>query len=245
MSDEIVIPDKPAFKAAEVCELLKLQPYVLRSWENEFKDLGVSKTPGGPRVYRRGDVERAARIRALMLDEGLTLAGVRRRFEQDSASPDAEDAMIAEIAATASAPPPPHTPASAPAAVAESPRVLPADRERVAQVRQGLRELLATLSTPAAATGVPREATPADGTATSPARRSVRSAPADPVRGAASTPAVAPPSPRPASVTPVAPVRELTVVPEDAEPSLFSDSAGGDEGISRGGPGRRPARRTS
>ena len=31
----------------------KVQPYVLRSWEAEFPDLGVSKAAGGPRVYRR------------------------------------------------------------------------------------------------------------------------------------------------------------------------------------------------
>ena len=59
MSEDIVIPDKPAFKAAEVCELLRVPAYVLRSWENEFRDLGVSKTVSGPRVYRREDVARA------------------------------------------------------------------------------------------------------------------------------------------------------------------------------------------
>ena len=75
-----LIPDKPAFKAGEVCEIAQIQPYVLRSWESEFPDLGLSKTPGGPRVYRRVDVERVLRIRELVFTEGLTLAGVRRRF---------------------------------------------------------------------------------------------------------------------------------------------------------------------
>jgi DNA-binding transcriptional MerR regulator len=79
------IPNRPAFKASEVCALAKVQPYVLRSWESEFPDLGVSRTPGGPRVYRRADVERVLRIRQLVFDEGLTLAGVRRRL--DSAAP--------------------------------------------------------------------------------------------------------------------------------------------------------------
>lgn len=79
----IVIPDKPAFKATEVCDLVGIQPYVLRSWESEFPDLGVSKTPGGPRVYRRADVERVLRIHDMVFAEGLTLAGVRRRFEAE------------------------------------------------------------------------------------------------------------------------------------------------------------------
>lgn len=84
----VVIPDKPAFKAAEVCELAGIQPYVLRSWESEFPDLGVSKTPGGPRVYRRADVERVLRIHDMVFAEGLTLSGVRRRFEAESPQPD-------------------------------------------------------------------------------------------------------------------------------------------------------------
>jgi DNA-binding transcriptional MerR regulator len=80
---DVTIPDRPAFKAAEVCELVKVQPYVLRSWESEFPDLGVARTPGGPRVYRKADVERVLRIRHLVFGEGLTLAGVRRRLESE------------------------------------------------------------------------------------------------------------------------------------------------------------------
>jgi len=59
----VEIPKRALFKAAEVCELAKVQPYVLRSWEAEFPDLGVAKTAGAPRVYRRTDVEQVLRIR--------------------------------------------------------------------------------------------------------------------------------------------------------------------------------------
>jgi DNA-binding transcriptional MerR regulator len=84
MSDlnlDITIPDRPAFKAAEVCDLARLQPYVLRSWESEFPDLGIARTPGGPRVYRKSDVERVLQIRQLVFQDGLTLAGARRKLE--------------------------------------------------------------------------------------------------------------------------------------------------------------------
>jgi DNA-binding transcriptional MerR regulator len=81
---DVTIPDRPAFKAAEVCEIAKVQPYVLRSWESEFPDLGVARTPGGPRVYRKADVERVLRIRHLVFGEGLTLAGVRRRLDAET-----------------------------------------------------------------------------------------------------------------------------------------------------------------
>ena len=40
----VEIPNRALFKAAEVCDLVKLQPYVLRSWESEFPDLGVTKS---------------------------------------------------------------------------------------------------------------------------------------------------------------------------------------------------------
>src|SRR5216110_1320025 len=80
---QVEIPNRALFKAAEVCDILKVQPYVLRSWETEFPKLGIAKAPGAPRVYRRKDVEQVARIRHLLLVEGLTLAGARRKLEED------------------------------------------------------------------------------------------------------------------------------------------------------------------
>jgi DNA-binding transcriptional MerR regulator len=93
---DIMIPDRPAFKAAEVCEIAKLQPYVLRSWESEFPDLGIARTPGGPRVYRKADVERVLQIRQLVFHDGLTLAGARRKLENTPIAHAAGDATIEE-----------------------------------------------------------------------------------------------------------------------------------------------------
>ena len=95
-SGQIEIPKRALFKAAEVCELVHVQPYVLRSWESEFPKLGVSKTAGGTRVYRRSDVEQVIRIKHLLLVEGLTLAGARRRLEEETA-PVAADAPLDEL----------------------------------------------------------------------------------------------------------------------------------------------------
>src|SRR5437764_3098415 len=91
----VEIPKRALFKAAEVCDLAKVQPYVLRSWEAEFPALGVAKTAGGPRVYRRTDVEQVLRIKHLLLVEGLTLAGARRKLEEETA-PIAADAPVIE-----------------------------------------------------------------------------------------------------------------------------------------------------
>ena len=81
----VEIPNRSLFRQPEVCELAQVQPYVLRTWEAEFPDLGVAKTKGGPRVYRRADVERVLRLKHLLFVEGLTLAGARRKLADEGA----------------------------------------------------------------------------------------------------------------------------------------------------------------
>ena len=124
MPDSIEIPHRALFKAAEVCELLKVQPYVLRTWEAEFRDLGVAKGASGVRVYRRADVERVQRIKHLLLIEGLTLAGVRRRLEEENEPPLEMDVVV------------------------PTPPLATAARERIGTVKQGLRSLLELLAAP-------------------------------------------------------------------------------------------------
>jgi len=124
-------PKRAWLKAAEVCEVAQLQPYVLRTWEMEFTDLGVTKTPGGPRVYRKADLDRVLRIKQLVFGEGLTLAGARRKIDEErgatgsEALPFDDDEALPPIAS------------------------LPADaRRRIFKVRDELRSLLAMLSRP-------------------------------------------------------------------------------------------------
>jgi DNA-binding transcriptional MerR regulator len=145
MSDapgDIVIPDRPSFKAQEVCDLLKLQPYVLRSWENEFGDLGVARAPGAPRVYRRADVELAIRIRHLVFNDGLTLAGVRRRLEAERPKA-ADEAEPFPALLPAAGPPPAQAAASAsvPSAAASS----PVARVAIEEAKRALRGVLELL----------------------------------------------------------------------------------------------------
>jgi DNA-binding transcriptional MerR regulator len=75
------------FKSADVCELAQLQPYMLRSWEAEFPGLGKPAPAGGGRLYRKADLEQVLRIRQLVFGEGLTLAGARRRLEEERQDP--------------------------------------------------------------------------------------------------------------------------------------------------------------
>ena len=91
---QVEIPKRALFKAAEVCDLAKVQPYVLRSWEAEFPELGVAKSAGAPRVYRRADVEQVLKIKHLLLVEGLTLAGARRKLEELTAPVAGDEPVI-------------------------------------------------------------------------------------------------------------------------------------------------------
>ena len=97
--DGVEIPNRAVFRAAEVCELASVPSYVLRGWEAEFPDLGVSKV-GGARVYRRADDERVLRLKHLILIDGLTLAGARKVMTEEGATaPVAEDVEDSEVAA--------------------------------------------------------------------------------------------------------------------------------------------------
>jgi DNA-binding transcriptional MerR regulator len=122
--DKVEIPNRSLFRQPEVCEIAQVQSYVLRSWEAEFPDLGVTKTEGGPRVYRKADVERVLRIKHLLFVEGLTLAGVRRKLIEEGSDTRADKEALKDVAALFG---------------------LDA-RERILQVKRGLREIATMLS---------------------------------------------------------------------------------------------------
>src|SRR5438876_10736376 len=72
------IPDKLFFKISEVCEIVGVEPYVLRFWETEFPNFAPEKSKAGHRVYKRKDVENFLRIRELLYERGFTIAGARK-----------------------------------------------------------------------------------------------------------------------------------------------------------------------
>jgi DNA-binding transcriptional MerR regulator len=103
MSITLTIPNRPVFRAQEVCELVEVQPYVLRTWEAEFPELGVAKNPTSPRVYRRADVERVLRIKHLLFVDGLTLAGARRRLSEEGFGPSEQNGAGTDVDADVAA----------------------------------------------------------------------------------------------------------------------------------------------
>src|SRR5688572_24403210 len=113
------------FKASDVCDMVQLQPYVLRSWEKEFPGIGVQKSPDAARLYRQPDIEQVQRIKQRGFGEGLTLAGARRRLEEmaPAGERDQEEQVAEVLDALASS-----------------------ARTRSANVRQGRQWILALLS---------------------------------------------------------------------------------------------------
>jgi len=76
------LPDKLFFKIGEVAQLVGVKPHVLRYWESEFPALRPMKTRGAHRMYRRRDVELAVLLRRLLHQEGLTVAGAKKRLKE-------------------------------------------------------------------------------------------------------------------------------------------------------------------
>ncbi len=84
METDSRIPEKLFFKIGEVCELIKVQPHVLRYWETEFPMLAPQKNRAGQRVYRRKDVEMVLRIRDLLYEEKFTIAGAKKKLQDET-----------------------------------------------------------------------------------------------------------------------------------------------------------------
>ena len=122
MTIPVKIPQRSVYRAAEVCAIAKLQPYVLRSWEAEFPDLGVEQSGGRLRVYRRTHLEMVLRIKELLFVEGLTLGAARRKILKETPPADGGDQQPLE-------------------------ELLGADAQaRVENVKAGLRSILTMLS---------------------------------------------------------------------------------------------------
>lgn len=69
------------YTIGEVCELFDLEPHVVRYWETQIPQLRPRKDSRGRRLYRPADLDVIALLRRWVVEEGLTLAGARRRLE--------------------------------------------------------------------------------------------------------------------------------------------------------------------
>jgi DNA-binding transcriptional MerR regulator len=76
-------PPKMFFKIEEVSRLAKLDKDTIESWEKEFPFLQPGLTGSGQKIFRAKDVEMIRRIKELLDQKSVTLAGARRKIEEE------------------------------------------------------------------------------------------------------------------------------------------------------------------
>lgn len=79
--DDRIAP-KQYYSIGEVCEIVGLEPHVLRYWESQFPVLNPSKNRAGNRVYRRKEIKLIQLLRHLLYGEKYTIEGARQKLEQ-------------------------------------------------------------------------------------------------------------------------------------------------------------------
>jgi DNA-binding transcriptional MerR regulator len=136
------IPQKLYFRIGEVCDLIKVQPHVLRYWESEFPMLAPQKNRAGQRVYRRKDVEMVLRIRDLLYEEQFTIAGAKKKLLDEmrkSPAPPREPVTAAPVDEVADEPVDEPAPRAAAA-------LSPQGRRALQQLKRDLEDLLTMLN---------------------------------------------------------------------------------------------------
>jgi DNA-binding transcriptional MerR regulator len=131
MADQVALPEgQDSFKLNEVCKLANVQPYMLRFWGTEFEQLEAAKSGTGQRLYSRDQVELILEIRRLLFDEGLTIAGARKRIGAQRAI--VRPAVAAALDPAAETPSEAQEEVAATAVADPEPQALPAPRRAVA-----------------------------------------------------------------------------------------------------------------
>ncbi|MGZ5498436.1 MAG: MerR family transcriptional regulator [Candidatus Aminicenantales bacterium] len=74
---------KLVYKLDEVCRLTGVDAATLTAWEQEFPFLSAGLTGSGEKFFRQQDVAIIARVRELMDMKTLTVAGIKRRIEDE------------------------------------------------------------------------------------------------------------------------------------------------------------------
>ena len=58
---------------SEVSEILGIQPYVIRFWESQFRQIKPTRKKGGRRYYRPADIDFLLGIKKILYEDKLTI----------------------------------------------------------------------------------------------------------------------------------------------------------------------------
>jgi len=75
--------DKLVYKLEEVSRIAQLDTVVINSWEKEFYFLNAGETAAGVKIFRKKDLAIILRLKDLLEKQGLTLAGAKRKIEEE------------------------------------------------------------------------------------------------------------------------------------------------------------------
>jgi DNA-binding transcriptional MerR regulator len=76
-------PEKLVYRLDEISRITNLDPKVIDTWEREFYFIHAGQTAAGHKIFRRKDLAIILRLKELLENEGLTLAGAKRRIEEE------------------------------------------------------------------------------------------------------------------------------------------------------------------
>ncbi len=71
------------YRLDEVSRVAELEPRVIEKWEREFPFLHAGQTGSGQKIFRQRDLDIILRLKELLVQEGLTLAGAKRKIEAE------------------------------------------------------------------------------------------------------------------------------------------------------------------
>jgi DNA-binding transcriptional MerR regulator len=75
--------EKLVYRLEEICRLTRISPQTVEAWEKEFYFIHAGITASGDRIFRKKDLDIIFRLKELLEKEGLTLAGAKRRIEEE------------------------------------------------------------------------------------------------------------------------------------------------------------------
>jgi len=78
-----VIPDKLVYRLKEISRITKVDQKTIEDWEKEFYFLNAGQTASGKKIFRKKDLSIILRLKELLDNKGLTLAGAKRKIEHE------------------------------------------------------------------------------------------------------------------------------------------------------------------
>jgi DNA-binding transcriptional MerR regulator len=82
-SESGYVSEKLVYKLEEISRAARVTPRTIEAWEKEFYFIHAGVTATGERVFRKKDLDIIIRLKELIENQGLTLAGAKRRIEEE------------------------------------------------------------------------------------------------------------------------------------------------------------------